>query len=468
MKPCAIISSCRVLPIRQLDWSYIVNSDRKMRLGAFLMAGGHHIAAWRHPDAYAPAGVDIDHFIGLARIAEHGKFDMIFVEDAAAIRERNPEMASQAARSTAFEPLSLLAALAVNTSHIGLVATASTTYNEPYGLARAFASLDQLSGGRVGWNLVTSASELEAENFASSGLRPHSERYERAEEFANAALALWDSVEEGAYLPQNGSAFADRAKLHPVRHNGKHFSVGGALESPRSPQGRPIMVQAGASDVGKELAARTADVVFAASQTLGEAQAYYADVKSRLAKYGRQPDDIKIMPGISPIVGATEAEAKAKYNALQELIPDAVGVALLASYLSIQDLSAYPLDGPLPEMPPTNLIQSRQQLIVDLGKRENLSIRELARHFAGARGHWQVAGTPAEIADAMEERFIEGAADGFNVMAPLFPSGLQDFVTHVVPELRRRGLFREDYESRRLRQNLAVGMPLTSTGSSSS
>lgn len=445
-----------------------MNSDRKMRLGAFLMAGGHHIAAWRHPDAYAPAGVDIDHFIGLARIAEHGKFDMIFVEDAAAIRERNPEMASQAARSTAFEPLSLLAALAVNTSHIGLVATASTTYNEPYGLARAFASLDQLSGGRVGWNLVTSASELEAENFASSGLRPHSERYERAEEFANAALALWDSVEEGAYLPQNGSAFADRAKLHPVRHNGKHFSVGGALESPRSPQGRPIMVQAGASDVGKELAARTADVVFAASQTLGEAQAYYADVKSRLAKYGRQPDDIKIMPGISPIVGATEAEAKAKYNALQELIPDAVGVALLASYLSIQDLSAYPLDGPLPEMPPTNLIQSRQQLIVDLGKRENLSIRELARHFAGARGHWQVAGTPAEIADAMEERFIEGAADGFNVMAPLFPSGLQDFVTHVVPELRRRGLFREDYESRRLRQNLAVGMPLTSTGSSSS
>lgn len=436
-----------------------MSSDRKMRLGAFLMAGGHHVSAWRHPDAHAPAGVDIAHFIELARTAERGKFDMIFVEDAAAIRERNPDMASQAARSTGFEPLSLLAALAVNTSHVGLVATASTTYNDPYGLARTFASLDQLSGGRAGWNLVTSASELEAENFASSGLRPHSERYERAEEFANAALALWDGVDQGAYLPRGEGRFFDHDRLHPLSHRGKHFTVGGVLQSQRSPQGRPIMVQAGASDVGKELAARTADVVFAASQTLGEAKAYYDDVKARMAKYGRQPDDIKIMPGISPIIGSTEGEAKAKYRELQELIPDAVGVALLASYLSIQDLLAYPLDGPLPDMPPTNLIQSRQQLIIDLGRRENLSIRELARHFAGARGHWQVVGTPEQIADAMEERFRAGAADGFNVMAPLFPSGLEDFVTHVVPELRRRGVFRETYEGSTLRQNLGVGAP---------
>jgi FMN-dependent oxidoreductase (nitrilotriacetate monooxygenase family) len=435
-------------------------SDRKMRLGAFLMAGGHHISAWRYPDAHAPAGTDIDHFIQLAQIAERGKFDMMFVEDAAAIRERNPDMASQAARSTMFEPLSLLAALAVNTTHIGLVATASTTYNEPYGLARTFASLDQLSGGRAGWNLVTSASELEAENFASSGLRPHSQRYERAEEFANAALALWDSVGEGAYLPDcAGGPFADPQRLHPVHHRGTHFSVDGILESPRSPQGRPIMVQAGASDVGKELAARTADVVFAASQTIGEAQTYYADVKSRLGKYNRQPDDIKIMPGISPIVAETESEARAKYQALQELIPDAVGVALLASYLSIGDLSAYPVDGPLPEIPQTQAMQSRQQLIIDLGKRENLSIRELARNFAGARGHWQVFGTPVQIADAMEERFAAGAADGFNVMAPLFPSGLEDFVTMVIPELQRRGLFRNEYEGHTLRANLGLPDP---------
>jgi FMN-dependent oxidoreductase (nitrilotriacetate monooxygenase family) len=434
-------------------------SGRQMKLGAFLMAGGHHIAAWRHPEAHARAGSDFGHFLGLARTAERGLFDMVFIEDAAAIRERDPELASQAARSTAFEPLSLLAALAVGTSRIGLVATASTTYNEPYGLARAFATLDTLSAGRAGWNLVTSASELEAENFAASGLRPHSERYERAEEFADAALALWDGAEEGAYLPADGTGFTDRAKLHPVHRDGKHFSVHGLLESTRSPQGRPIMVQAGASDVGKELAARTADVVFAASQTKGEAQAYYADVKARLPKYGRAESDLRVMPGISPIVAATEKEAKAKHRALQELIPDAVGVALLASYLSIQDLSAYPLDGPLPEMPPTNLIQSRQQLIVDLGRRENLSIRELARHFAGARGHWQVIGTPAQIADAMEERFLDGAADGFNVMAPLFPTGLEDFVTLVVPELQRRGLFRTEYEGRTLRENLGVAPP---------
>jgi FMN-dependent oxidoreductase (nitrilotriacetate monooxygenase family) len=432
-------------------------SERKMKLGAFLMAGGHHISAWRHPDAYAPAGSDIDHFIQLAQIAERGKFDMLFVEDAAAIRERNPDMASQAARSTGFEPLSLLAALAVNTSNIGLVATASTTYNEPYGLARTFASLDQLSGGRAGWNLVTSASDLEAENFASSGLRPHAQRYERAEEFADAALALWDGVEDDAYMPQGANGpFVDQQKLHPVHHHRTHFTVDGMLESPHSPQGRPIMVQAGASDVGKELAARTADVVFAASQTIAEAQAYYTDVKARLAKYGRQPDDIKIMPGISPIVAATEDEAKAKYRALQALIPDAVGVALLASYLSVGDLSGYPVDGPLPDLPQTQAMQSRQKLIVDLGKREGLSIRELARHFAGARGHWQVIGTPAQIADAMEERFANGCADGFNVMAPLFPSGLTDFVDLVIPELRRRGLFRDEYEGRTLRDNLGL------------
>jgi FMN-dependent oxidoreductase (nitrilotriacetate monooxygenase family) len=433
-----------------------MTNDRKMRLGAFLMAGGHHIGSWRHLDAHANAGVDIDHFIGLARIAERGKFDMLFVEDAAAIRERNPDMASQAARSTAFEPLSLLAALAVHTTNIGLVATASTTYNDPYQLARTFASIDLLSGGRAGWNLVTSASELEAENFASSGLRPHSERYERAEEFADAALALWGAVDGGAFLPEDGSAFVDRRKLHPLARRGKHFTVDGMLEMPRSPQGRPVMVQAGASDVGKELAARTADVVFAASQTLGEARAYYDDVKQRMAKYGRKPDDIKILPGISPIVGSTEAEAKAKYNELQELIPDAVGVALLASYLSIQDLSGYPLDGPLPELPLTQAMQSRQQLIIDLAKRENLSIREVARNFAGARGHWQVAGTPSQIADAMEERFRAGAADGFNIMAPLFPTGLEEFVDHVVPELRRRGLFRKEYEGKTLRKNLGL------------
>jgi FMN-dependent oxidoreductase (nitrilotriacetate monooxygenase family) len=432
----------------------------KMKLGAFLMAGGHHIAAWRHPQSHARAGVDLEHFIALAQMAERAQFDMVFVEDAAAIRERDPRLAAQAARSTGFEPLSLLAALAVNTSRIGLVATASTTYNEPYGLARTFASLDQLSGGRAGWNLVTSASELEAENFVSSGLRPHAQRYARAEEFADAAIALWDSVDDGAYLVDGTSGvYADPGKLHPVDHHGAHFTVKGLLDSQRSPQGRPLMVQAGASDVGKDLAARTADVVFSAAQTLAESQAFYADLKARLSKFGRQPDDLKIMPGVSPIVAATESEARAKYDALQELIPDEVGVALLASYLSIKNLSTFALDGPLPDMPPTDGIQSRQQLIIDLGRRENLSIRQLARHFAGARGHWQLIGTPAYIADELEARFRGAAADGFNVMPPLFPGGLEDFIALVIPELRRRGLFREAYEGFTLRENLGLKMP---------
>jgi FMN-dependent oxidoreductase (nitrilotriacetate monooxygenase family) len=437
-----------------------MSTKTQMKLGAFLMAGGHHIAAWRHPDAHARAGTDIDHFIALTQMAEAAKFDMIFVEDAAAIRERNPDLAGQAARSTSFEPLSLLAALAVNTRHIGLVATASTSYTEPYGLARTFASLDQLSGGRAGWNLVTSASDLEAENFASSGLRPHAERYQRAEEFADTALALWNGVEDGAYRLDGGhGVYVDPQKLHPVDHRGRHFTVNGVLDSPRSPQGRPVMVQAGASDVGKDLAARTADVVFAAAQTLDDSRAYYVDVKSRLAKFGRHPDDLKIMPGVSPIVAATESEAREKYEALQALIPDAVGVALLASYLSIGDLSGHDLDGPLPEMPETQAMQSRQKLIIDTGRRENLSIRESARRFAGARGHWQVFGTPIQVADALEERFVAGAADGFNIMPPLFPSGLQEFIDLVVPELRRRGLFRDAYRGNTLRENLGLRRP---------
>lgn len=430
----------------------------QMKLGAFLMAGGHHIAAWRHPDAIANAGVNIDHFIELARMAEAAKFDMVFVEDAAAIRERDPDLASQAARSTMFEPLSLLAALAVNTSHIGLVATASTTYNEPYGLARAFASLDQLSGGRSGWNLVTSASELEAENFVSSGLRPHAQRYERAEEFAGAAAALWDGVDSDAHTISDG-VYADPAKLHPVDHHGKHFTLTGILDSQRSPQGRPVMVQAGASEAGKNLAARTADVVFTAAQTIEEAQAYYADLKSRMPAFGRKPDDLKILPGVSPIVANSESEARAKYEALQDLIPDEVGVALLASYLSIKDLSQYPLDGPLPEMPATDGIQSRQQLIVDQARRENLNIRQSARKFAGARGHWQLIGTPMQIADRLEERFRAKAADGFNIMGAYFPGALKDFIDLVLPELRRRGLFRTEYEGKTLRENLGLSIP---------
>lgn len=418
---------------------------RQMKLGAFLWATGHHIAAWRHPKAHVTAGVDIDHYVQLARTAEAAKFDMIFCEDAAGVRETNVNIASQTSRSIGFEPISLLSALAVQTSRIGLVSTASTSYNEPYGLARTFLSLDHLSGGRAGWNLVTSASHIEAANFGSTGLRPHADRYERAHEFAEVVTGLW------------------RGKLNEGSgpgHDGRSFSVRDPLDLPRSPQGAPVMVQAGASEEGRDLAARTADVVFTAAQTFEEAKAFYADLKGRLAAYGREPDDIKIMPGVAPIVAATEAEAQEKYEELQELIPDDVGVALLSSYLSISDLWRYPIDGPLPELPASEGMQSRQALVVEQSRRDNLSIRLLARHFAGARGHWRVVGTPAQIADELEARFEGGAADGFNVMPSYFPGQLDAFATLVVPELQRRGLFRKDYEGTTLRDNLGLKRPM--------
>ncbi|MDX8536557.1 LLM class flavin-dependent oxidoreductase [Mesorhizobium abyssinicae] len=414
-------------------------SARQMKLGAFLWATGHHIAAWRHPDAHVTAGIDIDHYIQLARTAEAAKLDMIFCEDAAGLREANVQFASQTARSIGFEPISLLSAIAVQTERIGLVSTASTSYNEPYGLARTFASLDHLSGGRAGWNLVTSASQIEAANFGSTGLRPHADRYERAREFAQVVTGLWRGDGNGG-----------------LNHDGQSFSVRDALDLPRSPQGAPVMVQAGASEDGKDLAARTADVVFSAAQTFEEAKAFYDDVKRRLAAYGREPEDVKIMPGVAPVVAATEAEARQKHEELQELIPDEVGVALLSSYLSISDLWRHPIDGPLPDLPESEGMKSRQALVVEQSRRDGLSIRQLARHFAGARGHWRIVGTPAQIADELQARFEGGVADGFNVMPSWFPGELDAFCALVVPELRRRGLFRTDYEGRTLRDHLGL------------
>ncbi|TRC95059.1 LLM class flavin-dependent oxidoreductase [Mesorhizobium sp. WSM4303] len=413
---------------------------RQMKLGAFLWATGHHIAAWRHPKAHVTAGIDIDHYIRLVRTAEAAKFDMIFCEDAAGLRETNVGIASQTSRSIGFEPISLLSALAVQTSRIGLVSTASTSYNEPYGLARTFLSLDHLSGGRAGWNLVTSASPIEAANFGATGLKPHADRYERAREFAEVVTGLWQ-----------GAGFQG--------YDGQSFSVRDPLDLPRSPQGAPVMVQAGASDVGRDLAARTADVVFTAAQTIEEAKAFYDDLKGRMAAYGREPDDIKIMPGVAPVVAETEAEAREKHEELQALIPDDVGVALLSSYLSISDLWRYPVDGPMPELPETEGMKSRQALVVEQSRRDGLSIRQLARHFAGARGHWRIVGTAAQVADELQARFEGGGADGFNVMPSYFPGELDAFCELVVPELQRRGLFRQDYEGSTLREHLGLKRP---------
>lgn len=433
----------------------------QLKLGAFLLFTGHHVAAWRHPDAQADN--DFKDFVKLAKLAEAAKFDAIFFADGVGVRLDDPDAASRKAHNGTypFEPITLLSALAAVTDHIGLIATASTSFSDPYNLARQFASLDRLSDGRAGWNLVTSSDPGAALNFGHETHILHADRYERAQEFADVVLGLWDSWEDDAFVRDRASGrYFDRDKLHILHHRGKHFKVRGPLNIPRSPQGHPVVVQAGASEAGKELAARTAEAIFAAQITLEEAVTYYADVKGRLAKYGRSPDDLKILPGVHPVVGRTQSEAEEKFAALQELIQPEVGLNLLAGLSGGVDLSQYPLDGPLPDLPETNGGKSRQALLLDLARREGLTIRQLYLRIAGARGHWQLVGTPEHIADQLEERFENYGADGFNLMSPINPGGLTDFIELVVPELRRRGLFRTEYEGRTLRENLGLKRPV--------
>jgi FMN-dependent oxidoreductase (nitrilotriacetate monooxygenase family) len=434
--------------------------EDQIKLGAFLLFTGHHVAAWRHKDA--SVGVNFENYVQLAQLAEAAKFDAIFFADGVGVRLKDVEAASRKAHSGVypFEPITLLSALSAVTQNIGLIATASTSYSDPFNLARQFASLDHLSKGRAGWNLVTSSDPDAAFNFGHETHILHADRYARAEEFADVVLGLWDSWEDDAF-PRDRAAgvYFDKSKLHILDHQGAHFKVRGPLNTPRTPQGHPVVVQAGASEPGKELAARTAEAIFAAQITLEEAVSFYADVKGRMAKYGRHPDELKIMPGIFPVVAPSQAEAEDKLSQLQELIQPVVGLNMLASLAGGIDLSHYDIDGPIPEVPETNAGKSRQTLLLDLARRENLSIRQLYLRIAGARGHWQVVGTPEHIADQLEERFEARGADGFNIMAPIMPGGLKDFIDLVVPELRRRGLFRSEYEGKTLRENLGLKRP---------
>lgn len=436
-------------------------NKRQIKLGAFLMQTGHHIAGWRHPDAQADAGVNFRHYAQLAQKAEAAKFDALFLADGVAVRSTNLEALSRTARSDQFEPLTLLSALAAVTERIGLIATVSTSYHEPFNVARKFASLDQISGGRSGWNLVTSATTAEAQNFNRDAQFAHADRYRRAAEFHDVVTGLWDSWEDDAFPRDKATGvYLDTDKLHAIEHRGTHFQVRGPLNVARSPQGRPVVVQAGASEDGRDLAARTAEVIFVAHQTFDEAKEFYGDIKRRAQQYGRHPDSVKVMPGIFPVVGRTQAEADEKFERLQSLIDPVVGISLLSGISGGIDLSAYPVDGPLPELPPTEGPQSRQRLLLDLARRDGLTIRQLYLRIAGARGHQQVVGTPTLIADQLQQWFEEGGADGFNIMSPWFPGGLDDFIEHVLPELRRRGLFRTEYEGRTLREHLGLARPV--------
>lgn len=432
---------------------------RQLKLGAFLMAPGHHVAAWRHPGAQADLGRDFAAYARIAQEAEAARFDAVFLADTLSAGDTSASASSRTARVSYFEPLTLLSGLAAVTRRIGLIATVSTSFNEPFNVARKFASLDLISQGRAGWNLVTSNHQSEADNFGSGRHLSHDLRYERAEEFVDVVLKLWHSWAPEAFLyDKSEGRYYDRAKLRDTRHAGRHFQVQGPLHVAPSAQGHPVIVQAGSSGPGIELAARTAEVVFTAQRTLDEAQVFYRTLKSRVQAYGRDPDDLKIMPGIFPVIGASRAEAQEKFDALQDLIHPEVAVHLLSDMIGF-DLTGYPVDGPLPPLPVSNGGQSRQQLLLALARDENLSILQLARKIAGARGHWQLVGTAKDVADELEAYFQGGGADGFNIMPPTLPGGLTEFIAGVLPELRRRGLFREEYEGDTLRANLGLRVP---------
>jgi alkanesulfonate monooxygenase len=361
-----------------------------------------------------------------------------------------------------FEPITLIAALAAVTERIGLVCTATTSYNEPFHIARKFASLDHISGGRVGWNLVTSGMAAEAYNFGRDAHYGHAERYDRAREFAEVVVALWDSWDDDAFVRDKASGlFFDPAKLHRLNHVGKHFKVRGPLNIPRPPQGHPVIVQAGTSDDGMDVAARFAEVIFSANLTIESCQDYYREIKRRAAqKFGRNPDHLKVMPGLSCYVGRTAEEAEEKYQYQNSLMHPIVAREILSTVLGGVDLSPYDFDGPLPEnLPMSQGSQSHFRYVTELARSKNLTMRQIAEVVAGARGKLVIKGTPAQIADFMEHWYCEEAADGFNIMPPTLPGGLDDFVEMVIPELQRRGLFRTEYTGRTLREHLGLPRP---------
>ncbi|MBM3527379.1 MAG: LLM class flavin-dependent oxidoreductase [Alphaproteobacteria bacterium] len=435
----------------------------QLRLGAFFNPTGHHVASWRHPEAQADAGINFKHYAEIAQTAERAKFDMVFLADNVCVREANMEALSRSAQYIAnFEPITLISALAAVTSRIGLTCTASTSYNEPFHVARKFASIDHISGGRAGWNLVTSGMAAEAYNFGRDAHYGHAERYKRANEFAEVVTALWDSWDDDAFPRDKESGlFFKPEGMHHLNHKGQHFKVRGPLNIPRPPQGRPVIVQAGTSDDGMDVAARFAEVIFSANLTMDTCQTYFKEVKTRAQdKFGRNPDHLKVMPGLSCYVGRTEAEAKEKYDYQNSLMHPIVAREILSTVLGGVDLTPYDFDGPLPDnLPMSNSSQSTFKYVTDLAKKDGLSMRQIAQVVAGARAKLVMVGTPESLADRMEQWYVEEAADGFNIMPPYLPGGLDDFVTMVIPELQRRGLFRTEYTGRTLRDHLGLPRP---------
>ncbi len=431
---------------------------KQLHLGAFMRPVGIHTAWWRVPGAYPDANFNLQHLVRFIQTLERGRFDAFFMADHLAVLNMPMPALRRSGTSTSFEPLTLLSALAMVTERIGLIATASTTFDEPYHIARRFASLDHISDGRAGWNVVTTSNPDAALNFGYDDEIDHDERYRRAREFHTVVTGLWDSWADDAWVRDQASGiFFDPDRLHVLNHKGKHLSVRGPLNIARPVQGWPVIVQAGASEAGRQLAAETAEVIFGSSRTMEDGQRFYADLKQRMQLLGRAPDELKILPGALVVVGRTSEEAREKKAILDSLVHPESGVPNLSMRIGV-DASGFDLDAPLPEIPQTNASQSGRDSLVALARRDNLTVRQLAQ-IVGGYGGLQMVGTPAEIADTMQQWLETEASDGFNVMFPTVPAGLDDFVNMVVPELQRRGLFRREYEGATLRENLGLRRP---------
>lgn len=428
------------------------STDRRMHLGVFVLGTGNHVAGWRYPGA-ADSFQSLPVIQEIARTAERGKFDLLFLGDSlVAGVDDHPSFTAR------FEPLTMLAALAATTTRLGLGATSSTTYGEPFLVARAFASLDHLSGGRAAWNAVTSSGPKAAANFGREHPR-HDARYEVAEEFVDVVRGLWDCWDDGAIVADRATGrYIDPAKVRALDHDGRFFKVKGPLNIGRAPQGQPVILQAGSSDAGLALAARTADVVFSVVQDLGEAKLAYRALKDRLPAHGRRDDDVSVLPGVMPILGATDAEARRKLSTLQGFVTGTNAASLLSNRLGI-DVSGFPMDEPVPDLPLPDTSHGFARAMLAKAKRERMTWRDLHDLTGAARGHWVVCGTPEAVADTLEEWFRERAADGFNILPPYFPGAFDDFVDQVVPILQSRRLFRRDYAGATLREHLGLQRP---------
>ena len=431
---------------------------KTLHLGAFMRPVGIHTAWWRYPGAQADANFNLKHLVSFIQTLERGCFDAFFMADHLAVLNMPIEALRRSATVTSFEPLTLLSSLAMVTERIGLVATASTTFDEPYHIARRFASLDHISGGRAGWNIVTTSNPDAALNFGMTEHVEHDERYRRAHEFFDVVTGLWDSWADDAWLrDQDSGLFFDERRLHVLDHHGEHLNVRGPLNIARPIQGWPVIVQAGASEAGKDLAARTAEVIFGSSRTIEDARRFYADMQARLRAAGRAPDALKVLPGALVTVGRSTQEAIDRQALLDSLVHVESALPNLSLRLGV-DASHFELDAPLPELPRTNASQSGQDALVAQARRESLTVRQLAQRVSGYGG-LKMVGTASEIADTMQDWLETEACDGFNVMFPTVPAGLNDFVDLVVPELQRRGIFRTAYQGSTLRDHLGLARP---------